>query len=171
MILSLKNSFPFHPLWRIKIITHQRNISPASQRMTREKCSTKGAKAGCKAKDSWRLRPLIVGKFWCPFVPWRDWNKWEPWWSPHFPRWFCLKNRGITSPPYEQNISILLALQNHAGTFPFISLVSWIKRRRTAAWRWPEANRSATGRVEMRNPTIHDISFKENHFQERYGPV
>ena len=83
---------------------------------------------------------------------------------PHFRRWFCFNKRRITSPPEVQTISILLTPTKCDGTFRFISFVSWIKRRRTAAW-----NRSAIVKVEMRNPTIQDMLLKDNHFQERYG--
>ena len=80
--------------------------------MTREKCSTKGAKAGCKAKDSWlRLRVLCtleVGDLQLKKRVWslleglclqlKDVNSirrgirtmGEMWWSP---RWFCSKKK------------------------------------------------------------------------------
>ena len=67
-ILSLKNtSFSAIQIWKIKIINPSFNetFPQASHRMTREKCSTKGAKAGCKAKDSWLLWGKILGAVLC----------------------------------------------------------------------------------------------------------
>lgn len=120
-ILSLKNtSFSAIQIWKIKIINPSFNetFPQASHRMTREKCSTKGAKAGCKAKDSWLLWGKILGAVLCtlevrePQLKKRVWS-WQFFFATQRrddPRddFVPKKNIGIASPPDEQTISILL---------------------------------------------------------------
>lgn len=100
--------------WKSSTHLSTKHFPQASHRMTREKCSTKGAKAGCKAKDSWlRLRvwsllqSLLFATQRREFNKKRNWNMGEMWWSP---RWFCSKKKhgNYFTAWWEQTISILL---------------------------------------------------------------
>lgn len=126
--------------WKSSTQLSTKHFPQASHRMTREKCSTKGAKAGCKAKDSWlRLRvwSLLQSLVFATqrFNKKRNSNYGRNVMIPEMILFQKKKHGNYFTAWWEQTISILLTPTKCDGTFPFISFVSWIKRRRTAAWR------------------------------------